>query len=188
VTHPTGDASNFDIYDYELGNAVAAIYRARATRILSDLPIGGEWVQSTPAISWTSTVALLKAPNDPTVNLTVKLSTVPELEFFTPQGVFHVLGATAPTVVADVMTDVRASMLTIQTSNDSEMQALMVLLRNTFLLFHPPPGWQYGPRYIAVGGVRQRPVDPRLALNTFRRFDVSYNEVAAPADPLAGSP
>lgn len=184
----TGDANNFDIYDYELANTTTAIYRARATRIVSGLPITGAWVQSTPAISWTSTAALLKAPNDPTLNLTVRLSTVPELGFDTPQGVFPVLGRPNPVVVSDVMSGVVGSTLTIQTVDATEMADLLTLLRTTRLLFQPPSAWNLDARYIAVGKVTQRPVDPRLAINTFRRFDVSYNEIDAPADPLAGSP
>jgi hypothetical protein len=35
--------------------------------------------------------------------------------------------------------------------------------------------------------VVQRPIDPRLADTTFRRFEVEYAQVDAPADPLAGA-
>lgn len=183
----TGDASNFDIYDYELANGTTAIYRARATRIVSDVPITGAWVESTPAISWSSATAIwLKAPDDPTLNKTVKFQVVPEPSFDRPQGVFGVIGRPNPVVISDVLSG-GAGTLLFQTADDTEMDAMFALLRESVLLLHPTLGWTIGPQYIAPGGVQQVAITTRFA-HPIRRFEVVYHQVDAPADSLAGTP
>lgn len=183
----TGDANNFDIYDYELGNQIVAIYRARATRIVTGLVLTGAWVQSTPAISWSSALVWLKDPTTPALNKTVKFREAIQPSYPKRRGVFPPLGGTLAVVVSDVLGGATGTLL-IQTVDDAEMQALFRLLRRPVLLLQTPLSWQNGSRYIAPGNVQQIAVDPRLAANTMRRFQIEYDEVAVPADSLAGSP
>lgn len=184
--YSTGDANNFDINDWEVPNGTMVLYRARATRILSGLPITGAWVQTSAAVAWTSGEVWLKAPDEPALNRTVQFRAVPEAEFPRRQGAIQVLNRTNPVVISDVLSG-GAGTLTFQTADDTEMRDLFALLRKPVLLLHPTPGWAIPPQYIAPGGVRQTPITSRIVL-PIRLFDVAYHQVDASADALAGSP
>lgn len=184
--YSTGDANNFDINDWEVPNGTPVLYRARATRIVSLLPITGAWVQSTPAVAWTSAGIWLKAPDEPALNRTVDFQLVPDATFPRRQGVFPVLNTPNPIVVSDVLSGGSGALM-LQTANDTEMRDLFALLRKPVLLLHPTPGWVIGPQYIAPGSVSQIPLSTRVVLPQ-RRFEVGYHQVDASADALAGSP
>lgn len=182
----TGGANDFDINDWEVPNGTMVLYRARATRILSGLPITGAWVQTAAAVAWASPAVWLKAPDEPALNRTVEFRVVPSAEFTRRQGPIQVLNRVNPVVISDVLSG-GAGTLTFQTDNDAEMRDLFALLRKPVLLLHPTPGWAIPAQYIAPGNVNQSPLSSRLVL-PIRLFDVGYHQVDAPADPIAGSP
>lgn len=184
----TGDANNFDIYDYELANAQTALYRARATRIVSGLPITGAWVQSTPAISWTSTSTFLKNPLNPLLNQTVIVNEFPPLERPVRQSALQVLNRADPVVVSDARRQLAVGSVTLITLDEADADDLFALIEPTnVLLFQSPSTDRFGSRYLAVGNI----TETRGALNvgvTTHLWTLPFVEVLAPADPLAGSP
>jgi hypothetical protein len=179
----TGDADTFQVVDYEVGNDVQALYRARATRILSDDPITGSWVQSAPSASWSSTVCWLKCPDDPALNMPIRLKSMIQLDRPRRQGVFNVLGRNTPVVVSDVLS---ASEGTLDILVDLDSDSPEELLEQAVLLFHPPEGWRYKSFYLAPGSVRavrgSRIHEPQV------RWLVPFVEVDTPGDPAASSP
>jgi len=181
----TGNANTFTVSDYETGNGQATIYRARATRIVSLLPITGAFVQSTPAVSWTSESAWLKSPTNPTLNSSVLVSGPVESSTSVDRGVFYVLGVSAPVVVSDVRR-LTVGYITFQTDSDAAITILQALLDESELLFHAPVDWDVSPMYISIGDVRRE----RGPMEGFpvTRWPSSYVEIAAPRDPLASAP
>lgn len=183
----TGDADTFTVTDYETSNGEPALYRARATRIVSTLPITGAWVQSTPAASWSSSSAWLKSPLEPAKNITVDID-----DPFTTQsygvrtGVFDIVGAAAPVAISDVLS-LPASTLVVATYDDTEQTDLLDLLRTMLLLYHPTDceGGTIG-RYLAVTGVSFTPTVVRNRVA--RVWTISFVDVNAPADPAASAP
>lgn len=184
----TGDASNFDIYDYESANAATVIYRARATRIVTGLSLTGAWVQSTPAISWTSTSTFLKAPDTPTLNQTVIVHDFQTVEHPVRQGVLPVLGRAAPIVVSETVRQLAVGQFALATLDAATADALWALIETPgVLLFQAPSPNRFGSRYIVVGPISETRAALRSATAEYM-WSMSFVEVDTPADPLAGSP
>ena len=181
----TGNANTFTVSDHETGNGQATIYRARATRILSSLPITGAFVQSTPAVSWTSESAWLKSPANPSKNSPVLVTGPVESSTGVDRGVFNVLGRAAPVVVSDVR-QLTVGRITFQTESDAAIATLRGLLADSELLFHAPANWSVSAMYISIGDVgRERGPMEGFAVT---RWPSSYVEIATPRDPLASAP
>lgn len=183
----TGDTDSFVVTDYEVGNGVDVVYRARATRILSTLPITGEWVESTPdPDSWTSTSLFLKSPTDPTLNSSaIDLARHVQSSTSVTRGVYNVIGSAAPVVTSDVR-QLTAGTLVFQTESTAEETAIQALSEEAVLLFQAPPTWRIDDMYISLGQItRERFVPVGVAVT---RWTAEYVAVAAPADPLASAP
>lgn len=180
----TGDGDEFVIDDYETGNNESALYRARATRIVSELPITGEWVESSAA-SWESTSVWAKAPNDPTLNTAVVVSQFNTITRTRRQGVFQILGAAKPIVVSDVE-GARVGYMQLLTSTLNERSTVLDLFAGSdVVLFQAPATLGFEDCYATI----QRHSESRLApnVNTAHRLvDIEYTEVDPPADPDAG--
>lgn len=181
----TGDADTFVIVDYETGNGQDTLYRARATRLLSSLPITGEWVEASSEENWSTTLPWLKAPLDPTKNLAVDLRLPFEAESYSPQvGVFNVLGSTEPVAVADVLS-APSTTLYVHTDDETESNNVRELLRQ-MLLFYCPTTCEgtTATRYLAVTSVAMTPTQVRGIIR--RVWGIGVVETAAPADLTAG--
>lgn len=180
-------ANSFAVSDYETGNGESVLYRARATRIVSDLPISGSWVQSTPAVAWTSTDVWLKVPTAATKNRTIDVYRPFQPRGYSSRvGVFQVIGRATPVAISDVLGD-PAQTLTIDTLTETDSDDLLDVLRETFLLYCPTDceGTE-AVSYLAVTGVSMTPTPDRAIVR--RRWTVNVVEVDAPADPLASAP
>ena len=178
-------ADTFTVSDYETANGQSTLYRARATRIVSSLPISGAFVQSTPAVSWTSTSAWLKSPANPTRNSPVDIDT-PFVSTALPvrAGVFDIIGSAERVVISDVMSS-PGSTLVIRTEPSDT--TLIALLRDLVLLYHPTvcEGGTTG-RYISITGVTFTPTV--INGHVYQLWTVPYVEIATPRDPLASAP
>jgi hypothetical protein len=179
----TGHANTFNVTDYETANGQSTLYRARATRLVSDLPIAGEWVQSTPAVSWSSDLCWIKAPSDPSLNQAAKLRIRPATFRARIFGAFRVLGSSTPVVVSDALSTPTSTIEILQSVSDS---SLVPLLSQSVLLIHPPASWYVDTMYFAPTGVEYEPGEFSPDTRAFWRIDAM--EVDAPGDPDASAP
>jgi len=186
ATYVAATGDSFEVVDYEVANAQTVVYRARATRILSTLPITGEWVESTPdPDSWTSTSAWLKSPSNPSRNLIVDIDT-PFVATALPvrAGVFDIIGSAERVVISDVMSSPGSTLMIRTEPSDI---TLLALLRDLVLLYHPTvcEGGTVG-RYISITGVSFTPTV--INGHVYQLWTVPYVEIDAPRDPLASAP
>lgn len=180
----TGDANSFVVDDYEVPNGVATHYRARATRIVSDLPITGAWVETTSSAKWESGDWWIKDPEDSSKNTTFTVSNGAPWTTTRRQGVHQVLGARRPIVTSDTRSDPRFPLVVLTLDGDEE-DALDALTRSSVVLIQSPTS-RWGARYaVILGDVAMG--WPGDESDSLRVWPLSCVEVAAPADPLAGS-
>jgi sulfur carrier protein ThiS len=182
---PTG-ANSHVVTDYELPNGVTVKYRARATRIVSTLPLTGSWVESSTT-SWTSTSLWLKAPLTPALNQTVTIREPFQTRSYASRvSVFPVIGSSTPVAIADVLQE-PVQTLTIDTDTDAASSTLLTLLRETFLLYCPTAcEGSTTQQYVAVTGVSMTPTVVKGKVR--RRWSVTVVACDAPRDPLASAP
>jgi hypothetical protein len=181
----TGDADTFVIDDYEVGNTVDALYRARATRIVTELQITSPWVESVADAQWThATDCWVKAPNDASLNITFAAGR--ETKRRTRRsGVFDIIGAAFPIVVSDARTGFSGE-LPVLTLNAAEHAALKALLKGSdVLLVQYPPAFDIADAYVSVLSDSEVFVSA-ASLQLARTWPLQVIEVAAPADPDAG--
>jgi hypothetical protein len=181
----TGDADTFVIDDYEVPNGQTVEYRARATRIVTELPITSPWTQSASSTSWSSDDVWLKNPIDPSLNMTVCLRSAPSGNRQARRGVFPVIGLANPVVVFDVMGGVQTG-FEVRAATIAQTADLEALASSGILLLQAPPTMPDGSRYLHPGGVRRSAYEPShirpkqwIALS-------DAIEVDAPADSTAG--
>ena len=180
----TGNATTFTVTDYETPNGQATLYRARATYLSSGLPITGSWTTSA-SISWASDLTWLKAPTDPTLNMTLCMSARMPYRRNRRSGVFQVLGRAAPVVVSDVRSS-RSGSLIVETDTTDEADDLVALLDGSpIVLVQFPPEFDIDDKYIAVLSDEEL-FRSMVAGNVWREWSIEYVEVNAPADPDAG--
>lgn len=183
----TGDADTFVVIDYEVGNNVATLYRARATRIVSSLPITGAWVQSSPSASWSSNVCWLKAPGNPSLNTEFNLLARDVYSRRRSSGVFQVIGTAAPVVVSDVLSKHSGQLLIESYESADGADVLAILDGSAVVLVQLPAVFDVADFYAAVTSVDEAFVSV-VADVVWRRWAAGYVEVDAPADPLASAP
>lgn len=174
-------ANPLTIYDYEAPNGVAVQYRARAIYGVPGLVITGAWVSSS-TVTWTNTKAdWLRSLSIPTNSIAIRFNQLPTQTRDRPQGVFPVIGRSDPVVVSDVLR-LGSGSFTLVTFTDAEARALVTLLETVGpMLLQLRPSDRWGSRYITVGNVTERRVI-NLTGGPDRYWDISYTEVAAPAD------
>lgn len=180
----TGDANSFVVVDYETPNGTSTLYRARATYLSSGLPITGAWVESS-AVTWTSTDTWLKAPDDPTLNMTLCMSARTPYRRNRRSGVFQVLGRVAPVTVSDVRSS-RSGSVVVETETTAEADDLVALLDGSaIVLVQFPASMDIADKYVVVLSDEElfRSI---VADNVWREWSIEYVEVVAPADPDAG--
>lgn len=173
-------------YDYELGNAVTAIYRARAGHIYAFTSAFSDWVTSDP-ISWSGTSWWLKAPSNPALNVEITVDSLPSYQRSARQGSFQGLGAAYPIVVSDTRTSA-AGGIRLWVETEEEQAALDALLDlGTPLLLQGIPGHHWTDRYVALGDHdRARIIDKSWIEPTFDSFP--WVEVAMPVANVASWP
>lgn len=181
----TGDADTFVIVDYEAPNGVDVDYRARATRILSTLPITGSWVETSASESWSSTDCWLKAPNAPTLNVTFKLGGRDPVRRARRTGVFSVVGLDAPVTVSDVRSK-RSGTLRVVTETSGEAEDLdELLVGSAVLLVQFPASMDIAGAYVAV--IDDEDVFRMASADLVSRmWSLRFVEVVSPSDPDAG--
>lgn len=183
LVNATADPDTFTIVDYEVANGQAVIHRARASRTVAALRITGDWVESS-STSWSSTDVWLKAPKNPSANLTVKLRVVPDETYDVRQGVFRVLGSSTPVVVTNTRQAASGTLL-VKVDTLADVAAMRTLIAEPILLVHAPADYDLGFDYIAPGRITRQRV-PRPVVRP-EWWQLEYVEVDAPADPDAGS-
>lgn len=171
-------ANSATVVDYELGNGVTATYRARAIHSNSGSEVIGPWTTSS-STSWTSTSTFVKDPLNPTRNTTFRLAVMPSQQASRPQGVFDVLGRSAPIVVSDARKEPVGS-LTIHTPNSVTAAALDTLSESEAWLLHGPATHRL-PGCIAPGAITEVRAT-RVAVDGNRYWEISYHVIDAPAD------
>ena len=178
------DADTFALDDYEVGNGVDVLYRARATRIASGFPITSAWVEASGTVSWSSSDCWLKAPNYPQFSVTF---TPGRQSYFRSRrsGVFQPIGARFPVVVSDARSAF-SGVLPVLTASAAEQAALMSLLdASDVLLVQYPPSFGIADSYVSV--IDDDEVFLSAAtLQLARTWSLGTFEVDVPADPAAG--
>ena len=181
----TGDANAFQVDDYEVGNGVNVRYRARATRLLSGLPITGEWVSTAAVTAWSSTDCWLKSPIDPTVNTVFVMSLRDRYLRQRRHGRFDIIGASFPVIISDVMST-HSGRITIETYETADAAALRALIEDTaVLLVQYPTSMDITDFYASIADLDEVFVSSKSD-NLWRVWTASYDSVVAPADPTAG--
>ena len=182
----TGSADSFVVDDYETPNGVTAIYRARATRIVTDQAITGSWVQSTPAVSWTGTDTWLKVPVTPASNTTAVFRTNTNLERPARRGVFNILGSAAPVVISDTRSAPQTQIVLRVTTLAAATAVTDLFDTYDVVLIQTPTDQLFGSQYVSVGSVTTIPVlDQKVSpYHWIELADVV--EVDLPADSTAG--
>ena len=180
----TGDADTFVVDDYEVANSTDALYRARATRIVSELPITGPWVESAADEQWASGDCWLKAPNDPSLNMVFSPDRQTK-QRTRRSGVFDIIGSQFAIVVSDARTGF-SGVLPVLTDSAAEHAALRALLNGSdVLLVQYPPAFDIADAYVSV--LSDDEVFASAApLQLARTWALRVVEVAAPGDPDAG--
>jgi len=183
----TADADEFEVVDYEVPNATSVLYRARATRIVATYPITGAWVESAPAVSWTSTDTWLKVPEAPANNLIGVFRHAVTLSRPARRGVFPVLGASLPVVVSDTRGGPAADAITFRAATLAAAQAIIdVLDAYDVVLIQTPTDQLFGSKYVSPGSVTSVPaLDMKSGPYHWVELTDAY-EVASPPDPTAG--
>jgi hypothetical protein len=172
----------FIVVDYGVGNGESVSYRARATRVVSSLPITGEWVSST-STSWSSTATWLKDPDLPERNLRVRFAVVPQFTRPRPQVVSRVLSSPNSIPASDVL-GLRVGTIVLLTTTLDEAAALETLFESATLLLQTPPSHGIGSMYVTCGDVTPEYLT-RLITDPHRRWVVPVIESIEPADPDA---
>lgn len=169
--------NSYSTFDYEAAIGLSVTYRARATYLLSGLPVSGAWLTSN-LLSWTSTSAWLKCPTNSAINKTVRVRQMPDPERDIQRGVFHVLGAENPTVVTDVRQGPNGQWV-FQTRTAQEAADIQVLLKQPFLLLQLPSTWDYTPnQYMSIGKWSEVHLVQKIRLQ--RHWAVSYDIIDTP--------
>jgi hypothetical protein len=176
-TVPPGDV--WIGYDYEAGNGVAAIYRARANSSPGGGLVTGAWVTSS-SVSWSDTNLWLKDLTYTTRNMVVNNDLMPEPTYGRPQGVFRIIGSAAPVVVSDVL-QYGVSTIQLETYTDAESAALKQLVGGAVLLLQAPAVMGWGSRYVAPGALREIRKSQELAI-AWRLWQLVLTEVTQPPD------
>lgn len=171
-----GGASLHTVVDYEAGNGVSVLYRARATNSL----VTGAWTTSASG-SWSSNDVWLKNVYDPTKNLVVEYGGPgPSPNIERDYGINWVVGRADPVVISDVLRN-RQGDIVLETVEDADAEALEETLRSygVLLLQHPASmGW--GSRYIAI--LRTAELRKADIASEWRLWPLSFVEVAKPVD------
>jgi len=178
ATRAAASGNTFTVVDYEAPYSTNVLYRAQA----ADATTSSVPVNAASQVQWTSTSAWLKNLDNPTLNLPVRFRQTPELSTSDTStvslvlktdtvaesdaleallgpprrtGVFHVLGADMPVVVAD---------------------------SGSPLLVQFPPAWGIGEMWLAVLRYSKQHLDTRLVANLRRVFNVELVEIERPPD------
>ena len=184
----TGDPDDFETNDREVPNGVSCLHRARATQISAGYYITGSWVQSTPAVTWTSTSTFMKAPVFSTYLRDITVQFRQSVAFTLParRGVFNVLGSQYPVVVSDTRGGA-ASNISIAVESLADADTVIELINDfDVLLVQTPTDQPWGSRYVSVGSAQVVPalgdrVHPEITIELLECV-----EVDAPPDPSAG--
>lgn len=183
----TWGASTVTVLDYEVGNGVSVMYRARAFTNASGSDVWGAWVSSA-ATSWTdSTAYWLKNPHDPTKN--TKLAFPRYLSgmrrTWMPNN-HDVAGRDKPIVVSSsVMKSINGT-TQFTTETSAATSAFLALVSSTpVVLLQFPASDLWGSRYLSGLSdiVEDRPVE--VTGHGARSWEVAFVEVDRPADETA---
>lgn len=174
-------ATTATAYDYEVGNGVSAIYRARAVKNFAtevDDAVS-DYSSSTAAVSWDSTDWWLKNPLLPSQNTKVYIDSLSEETQGARQGVFQAIGATNTVVVSDTR-QAKSGSVTFRVDTDAEKTDLDALVQEgTPLLLQGVPGQHWDDRYISIGDYsRVRAPDKSFVEATLDT--TTWTEVEAP--------
>lgn len=180
-------------YDYEAPNGVVAVYRARASAVLTGQTLTGAWVQSN-STSWSGDVVWLKHLSAPSRSLALCLRDLPNGETFErTQGVHAVLGRPGYVVTSDVL-HTRTGSFSVLTETTVERDELHALLADSvpLLLQIPESVGGFENLYLAVGSVsRSRvPGGERAAfpqrVHTIPFVEIDRPLLDVPPGPLGG--
>lgn len=180
ATDPDPLTPDADVYDYEAPNGATMQYRARAAHSYTGVLAYSAW--TTGSASWSSNDWWLKHPNQPELNMTVRVRSFKTVQRAGRQGVLQPLGATVPVVVSDTRESTKGS-VTVRLDSTSEQDAVDALLDTVGTLLLQSPAGGGGPGYIRVTDhERERAIDWHDATPS---FDTLAFVVVASNDALA---
>lgn len=175
-------SSPYTLPDYETLSGQSVLYRARPIVSGTGTEAAGAWVSSSAA-SWTLTAEAdrLQSTGKPSLSISAVIQVLPTEDRKRAQGVFEVVGRSDNVIVNDVLQLATGQFIlfTYTSGEDTAVEALMERTDSLYLQMRAAD--LYGSRYLTVGNVsHQRFVN--LTGQAFRRWVVSYTEVARPAD------
>lgn len=174
--------SSVTIRDDEAGNGETVVYRAKAHRIAGTADVWSPYVSSS-SVAWTSSDFWFKNPHDPAYNtILVGIRSWTGMQRPRAKAVHHVENREDPIVVSGKLHTMNGTALFV-TDTLAGATAFETLLEATdVVLIQAPAGGRIGSVYIA--GLE--PTEVRVAEEVFaeahRFWEVSFVEVAAPAD------
>lgn len=172
--------ATWTLYDYEAANAASVLYQARATYLVSGLPVTGAFVSSA-SCSWTMPVDWLKDCRLTARNRQVNIRVNPTLDRPRTQGIHEVIGRSDPVGISDVR-QLRAGTLEVVTFGDTAAVDFLSLTSTDVLLLQTRPGNRFGAAYILIAGPQEVPVVPEVGFESNRFWSVAFREVAKPID------
>lgn len=170
-------------YDYEAANGEEALYRVRS---IADNGGGdyavSDWVEGSG--EWSSTQAWLKHPTDPTLNLSVRITSYPSQARAARTGFHQALGADSVLAVTDTRGPVTGS-LSLMVDDDAARAALDALVEDgSPLLLQTADGDAWPDRWIVLGDLARALIADKSWIEpTFDSFP--WVEVARPGGDLA---
>lgn len=165
ATDPDPLTPDADVYDYEAPNGATVQYRARAAHSYTGVLAYSAW--ATGSASWSSNDWWLKHPNQPELNMVVRVRSFKTVQRAGRQGVLQPLGATVPVVVSDTRESTKGS-VTLRLNSSSEQDAVDALLDTVGTLLLQSPAGGGGPGYVRVTDhERERAIDWHDATPSF---------------------
>lgn len=177
-------SSSGTVWDYESGNGVSVIYRARAVHLDANGIAYSAWSSSTSPTSWSSTEkAWLKHPFYPARNILVTLVSYSNRTTEARASVLQPLGAAKAVALWDLRGtptgEIKLVALTEQERDDLEE-----LLSDGSPLLLQVPGQAEPDRWLAIGNaVRERVVDKSYQDEAYATL--AWSEIDRPIGPIA---
>ncbi len=124
--------------------------------------------------------AWLKDPGRPSLAVSPKVVTLPEVTRDIRRGMYHIAGAPFPVVRSDVRHSETGTMVLRTHSIDDAAALDFLFSAGAVLLFQSDPGYGIDQFYFSAGKLTQARFDPRNGFDPWRVFDVEYVKTSAP--------
>jgi hypothetical protein len=180
------DDDEGNVYDTEVGNTIAAVYRARGIAVVGATLVYGAWTTATPVVYWTSTSWWFKSVLNPGYDMPVAIDSQPSQQRAARQGVFQPLGSTTVVIVSDTPGPWTGTFRIRLDPDEQEMLDELLELRQPVLV-QAPSGQGWADRFVMFGDQdRARAADKAFIEWGFDTLP--WTEVAEPSGDIVDWP